>query len=212
MKLTRKTLSDQLYEALKQDIITQKIEFGDKLSNRQLQQKYGVSSTPVRDAINRLYLDGLVENISNSGAKVILFNLQHSLDVNETLMVLCCAAVELSAMRADREKVCKKLEQNIGLQKNAKSAEDYYKYDYQYHKTYFDFCGNRQLQQNYDQYHVLLEMLVRRFHGFQNNQGNATMQHQEIYEAYKAGDVELAAEQTRRHFEDAAHIFQHHME
>ena len=72
--IVKKNLSEQIYESLKKEILDQKIGFGEKLINRSLQEKYGVSSTPVRDAINRLYVDGLLDNISNVGARVIPFD------------------------------------------------------------------------------------------------------------------------------------------
>ena len=67
MKLMRKSLSDQIYSVLKLEILKQKIPFGSKLVNRNLQERFEVSSSPVRDAINRLYNDGLISSITQSG-------------------------------------------------------------------------------------------------------------------------------------------------
>ncbi len=39
---------------------------GDKLTNRELQERFQVSSTPVRDAINRLSKDGLTQEVSKA--------------------------------------------------------------------------------------------------------------------------------------------------
>ena len=95
--LMKQTLSDQIYELLKEDIITHRISFGEKLVNRELQQKFGVSSTPVRDAINHLYLDGLLDNITNGGARVISFDLSFALEVNEVVMILTQGAIQAAA-------------------------------------------------------------------------------------------------------------------
>ena len=86
--LNKKTLSEQIYQLLKQDILSQKIGFGEKLINRDLQKKYGVSSTPIRDAINRLYQDGLVEDITKNGARVIAFDLTAAIEINEIITIL----------------------------------------------------------------------------------------------------------------------------
>lgn len=211
MKIMRKTLSDQLYESLKQDIVTHKIHFGEKLVNRELQQKYSVSSTPVRDAINRLYLDGLLENINNAGAKVINFDLKFILDVNEVISLLCCASVEKAAERAGHEKICRSLEEAIKKQKNVKNPEEYYPFDRHFHEIFFDYCGNSQFKASYDRYHVLWEMLVRYFHNFQDNQKRSIEQHQMIYDAFANKEFERAVELTKSHFLEAETLFKEHV-
>ncbi|MGL4791102.1 MAG: GntR family transcriptional regulator, partial [Anaerotignaceae bacterium] len=69
--MLKKSLSEQIYEQLRMDIIFRKISLGEKLTNNQLQQRFKVSSSPIRDAINKLYFDGLLSEVTRAGAKVI---------------------------------------------------------------------------------------------------------------------------------------------
>ncbi len=69
--IKRLSLVDQVYEKLRERIVTLEIPFGSKLNVSRLQEEYGVSSTPVREALNRLRNDGLIEIENNVGAKVI---------------------------------------------------------------------------------------------------------------------------------------------
>ena len=210
-KLERVPLNKRLYEQLKQDIIECRIEFGEKLTNRELQKRFGVSSTPVRDAINRLYLDGLVEDISNSGARVITFDLKFILEVNEMLSLLCCAAVE-SAAHTERDALCAQLEKVMSQQERASATDEYYHYDFLFHKAFFDSCQNTQYQKTYDRYHVLWEMLVRRPHGFDGNWKKvAVEQHRQILHDFRTGQTKLAVEQTRAHFMHADQLFRQYM-
>lgn len=71
--IRRLSLVDQVYEKLRERIITLEIPFGSKLNVSKLQEEYGVSSTPVREALNRLLNDGLIEFENNVGARVINF-------------------------------------------------------------------------------------------------------------------------------------------
>ena len=64
-------LVDQVYEKLRERIVQLKIPFGSKLNVSKLQEEYGVSSTPVREALNRLLNEGLIEFENNVGARVI---------------------------------------------------------------------------------------------------------------------------------------------
>ena len=69
--IKRVSLVDQVYEKLRERIVQLKIPFGSKLNVSKLQEEYGVSSTPMREALNRLLNEGLIEFENNVGARVI---------------------------------------------------------------------------------------------------------------------------------------------
>lgn len=48
MGLNKSTLSEQIYQILRNDILTQKIPCGEKLTLKLLQERFQVSSTPIR--------------------------------------------------------------------------------------------------------------------------------------------------------------------
>lgn len=64
------TLVDMAYEALKKDIAERVLLPGQKLIIRELNERYGISGTPIKQALNRLITEGLVENIPRKGIKV----------------------------------------------------------------------------------------------------------------------------------------------
>ena len=68
--IKRVSLVDQVYEKLRERIVQLKIPFGSKLNVSKLQEEYGVSSTPVREALNRLLNEGLIEFENNVIRKI----------------------------------------------------------------------------------------------------------------------------------------------
>ena len=58
--LNKSTLSEQIYQILKNDIITQEIKCGEKLTLKNLKERFQVSSTPIREALTKLTQDNLV--------------------------------------------------------------------------------------------------------------------------------------------------------
>ena len=64
-------ISTSLLSKLQKDILTGRLRPGQKLTEQQICEEYGVSRTPVREALRQLETDGLVENILNRGAFVI---------------------------------------------------------------------------------------------------------------------------------------------
>ena len=71
MDLNKTTLSEQIYVILRSDILTGKIPLGEKLTLKNLKNRFEVSSTPIREALTRLTEDGLAEYYSNVGVNVI---------------------------------------------------------------------------------------------------------------------------------------------
>lgn len=206
MPIIKKPLYEQVYDDLKRRILTQEIAFGEKLVNRDLQEHYGVSSTPVRDAVYHLHRDGLVDQPTRSGARVITFDLKLALEINEVLSLLNVSAVQLSAERSDRKVVSLRLGQILDAQEENIENERYYDCDHGFHSTFFDYSHNAQLKKVYTQYHVLHEMLARCYHKSQNTRKLTVAEHRLIYETYSAGDVELACTCMRKHYEAAVAI------
>lgn len=65
-----KVLRQQVYEQIKHDIITCKLAPGAPLSENQFIDRFGVSKTPIREALTSLVQDGLVEYTPNRGFMV----------------------------------------------------------------------------------------------------------------------------------------------
>lgn len=65
----------QIFEKIRQDIIDGKYKKGDSLVEQKLAEEFGVSRTPIREAMRQLELDGLVESIPNRG--VFVYGINH---------------------------------------------------------------------------------------------------------------------------------------
>ncbi|WP_315116013.1 GntR family transcriptional regulator [uncultured Clostridium sp.] len=209
MLINKKTLSDQIYDVLKMEILKRDIPFGSKLVNRTLQTRFGVSSSPIRDAINRLNQDGLVTSIDKSGATVVDFDYDFFLEVNEVLLYVINTGVKLSFEKAGTEEVCKHLERYLLLQEKYIGTDEFYDYDYKFHKTFINYSRNSRLKKIFKEYNVLHEMLVRNFYNsgtFQIQEDSIKM-HKKIMDAFRNKDYELAMRLTEDHYKAAEEIF-----
>ena len=61
-------LRDVVFHTLRQAILKGEMEPGERLMEIQLAKKLGVSRTPIREAIRKLELEGLVTMIPRRGA------------------------------------------------------------------------------------------------------------------------------------------------
>ena len=96
-------LRDVVFNTLRQAIIKGELKPGERLLEIQLADKLGVSRTPIREAIRKLELEGLVTMIPRRGATVAGITKKHLQDVLEIRRALERLAVELACERMDAE-------------------------------------------------------------------------------------------------------------
>ena len=111
--IKRVSLVDQVYEKIRDRIVSLKIPFGSKLNVSKLQEEYGVSSTPVREALNRLLNDGLIELENNVGARVIDITEEDVRQIQELSFAYQIVAARNALRYGDVQQMAKEIEQYI---------------------------------------------------------------------------------------------------
>ncbi len=99
--IDRATFTTQLEEALRGDIVAGILRPGQKLSAAEVTGVYGVSATPVREALQRLSGEGLVDLDPKSGARVAGISLDDVRDIFAVRLLLEPRALALSMRRGD---------------------------------------------------------------------------------------------------------------
>ena len=96
-------LRDVVFKTLRQGILTGELKPGERLMEIHLANKLGVSRTPIREAIRKLELEGLVTMIPRRGAEVAQITEKSMKDVLEVRKVLDNLSVELACERITEE-------------------------------------------------------------------------------------------------------------
>lgn len=110
-KLTRinfndyKPLREVIFNTIREAIIIGELKPGERLMEVQLAEKMGVSRTPVREAIRKLELEGLVEMLPRKGARVANLSEKDIMDVLEVRSTLDGLASSLSALRITDDEI-----------------------------------------------------------------------------------------------------------
>ena len=98
-------LRDVVYNTLRQAILRGELKPGERLMEIQLANKLGVSRTPVREAIRKLELDGLVLMIPRKGAEVADISEKSLKDVLEVRKALEELAVQLTCEKISKAQI-----------------------------------------------------------------------------------------------------------
>lgn len=96
-------LRDVVFNTLRQAILKGELRPGERLMEIQLAQRLGVSRTPIREAIRKLELEGLVLMIPRKGAEVAKITEKSMQDVLEVRRALEALAIQLACERITEE-------------------------------------------------------------------------------------------------------------
>ncbi len=141
----KQSLADQIYAQLRKDILTLKFPLGSRINVNEVQERLGVSSTPFREALNRLMQDGLVVMVPNVGASVLSLNAQDVAEIREVAFTLQNAAVRFSLQRGDHRKMLEEIEVNVQRYAAAKNSQECLRAYFDLIGVFYHHCGNRRL-------------------------------------------------------------------
>ena len=146
--LKKQSLVDQIYDQIRGEIIGLEHPLGGRLNAAELQERYGVSSTPIREAVNRLQKEGLVEYENNVGARIVAIGEDDVMEIQELAMTLHTAAIKFAMKRGDHQAMADNIAKEI---ENYKAARTFKEYTLSVHNiigTFYQNCGNSRLDSN----------------------------------------------------------------
>lgn len=200
MVLNKSTLSEQIYQILRSDIITGRVAMGQKLTLKMLQERFGVSSTPIREALTRLAEDELVIYYSNVGVKVISLGEEDLRELYTFMGDLDALAMRYSSQRDDCEQLCRELEANVAFTGSMIECRDLTPEQVQkwidssdnFHLLFYRYCGNSRLVSAAQKLRSQLTIFSFRYEKDLDAQRVIDACHHDIYKAFSSGDIEKA--------------------
>ena len=195
-RLEPASLSDRIAFLIEEAIMHGSIKPGERLTTDRLARQFKVSHIPVREALKRLEVVGLIVNEPNKGARVIELSEKDVSQIFQVRTALEGLAVTLAAARI--EKAGKgQLQSLVDEMNKASKARNFialFKADMQFHQTIWELTGNRFLVK------ALTNTLIPYF-GYLATKGYFQHRsqisyvprvHQEVLDAIASRDGELA--------------------
>lgn len=205
MKLARpKSLKEMVVEELRERIIDNRLKLGASLSENALATDLGLSKTPVREALQQLQLEGLVEVMAQKGTYVLRIVAEDVVQISELRQVLERAAARL-AMERNRDELISAMSDVMVAMQQAYDRTDmqaYRKLDAQFHQAFIDLCGNRYLGDAYSQLSFRIQALRSRLSSLAELNSRSVVQHQQMLDSVVANDVPKLLAQLEGHIEE----------
>ena len=197
-------LRDVVFNTLRKAILTGELKPGERLLEIHLANRLGVSRTPIREAIRKLELEGLVNMIPRRGAEVAQItekSLREVLEVRRALDALC-AELACDRITAEEEERLKQACDEFERATETKDATTIAAADVALHDIIVQATGNRRLIQLINN---LSEQMYRyRFEYIkdENRHDNLIDEHRMIYESIIRRDKEKAAAAAKLHIDN----------
>jgi DNA-binding GntR family transcriptional regulator len=205
-----RSISDQIYEVLKERILLGKITLGERIIESSIAEDLKTSRTPVREAFQRLVQDGLVERVPQGGVRVTVITPRMIKEVFGIRAVLEIYALELACDNIEAETIIrlKELARQARKLLSSPEANDpegliaLWKINTSFHETIYRAAGSEQLLKLVGQ----LNSLVRRFRflSMRKTRIRAWDQHELIIKYLEDKDKAMLGELMKAHIEEAA--------
>ncbi len=197
-------LRDVVFNTLRQEILTGQMKPGERLMEIHLANKLGVSRTPIREAIRKLELEGLVIMIPRRGAEVAQITWKNLKDVLEVRRALDVLAIELACDRMTSEKLqeLQRACENFAEATKTKGLREIAEADVALHDLIVASTGNNRLIQLVNN---LAEQMYRyRFEYIKDTSQHEKLvqEHHDIYLSILNKDKESAARAVRKHIDN----------
>lgn len=200
-KLDRpKSLTDLAVEHIRAAIVEGSLAFGEPLSEAALALKLGISKTPVREALLRLRMDGLVDIQPQRGTFVFTLGPDEVRELTAYREIIESEALAL-AMRHDPGGLLQALRANLSRMPKGRISDPrrIHALDTEFHETIVNACGNRHLVAAYALIGHRIEALRYRLPVGNEQVEHCQQNHARIVNRIVDGDVRGARSKLREH-------------
>lgn len=211
-KEPRSTLVDIAYEKIRSDLSSATLKPGQKIIFQDLVKRYEISETPIKQALNRMVVEGIIESIPHKGMRVKPISIH---DYNETMDIRYMlesflAPVIMEAVSFHPEYL-DELQANINKQYRAieigtTELNDFleiYTVDHEFHRIFLRCANHKRALQVYDTIgaHAFSYFLYNKKPKSKLISG--VQEHEVILDALKKQDLPALQQAILKHIEGA---------
>lgn len=193
--------AEQIADSLEQLVFQGEYKDGQRLDEIKLAAHFSVSRTPIREALQRLVMSGMAEQIPRRGVFVRQPGPVELLEMFETMAELEAACGRFAAARMSEEGLNRLSEANAECRRavGKEDAAGYYLENESFHREIYRGATNTYLQKETLRLQNRLKPYRRMQLRFRGRMAQSLAEHEEIIAALRTGDAERAAKALRGH-------------
>ncbi len=207
--LSPRALYQDVAERLRQQIFARELEPGSWIDEQKLAAEYGISRTPLREALKVLAVEGLVTMKVRRGAYVTEMSTDDVAQVYHLLGLLESDAAGEVARRASAAQVAELRALHERLEKQVKHRDAFFATNEAFHMKLLEIAGNRWRTQIVTDLRKVMKL--NRHHSLfkQGRLASSLAEHRELMAAIENRDARAATRLMRAHFDNGLQAASH---
>ncbi len=200
-RLSPRALYQDVAERLRQQIFSRQLEPGSWIDELKLATEYGISRTPMREALKVLAVEGLVTMKVRRGAYVTEMSAADVTQVYHLLGLLESDAAGIVARSASAEQLAELRALHDRLERQVRQRDAYFTTNEQFHLALLHIAGNRWTQQIVADLRKVMKL--NRHHSLlkRGRLADSLAEHRALMAAIEARDAKGAVRLMRAHFD-----------
>ncbi|WP_215700976.1 GntR family transcriptional regulator [Clostridium sp. MCC353] len=208
-----KVLQKQAYQYIKDQLNSETLKYNTIYSESKLALEMGISRTPVRDAVHRLYQEGLIDIIPNKGFALHKMTEKDIIEIYEVRSAIegYCAQKAAETIASEKGKeLFNKLQFSLDMQQkilaSTKDIFDFVEHDQNFHNYLVCYSGNDAFIEIFSQYMYKIKKLACYSLKHQKRMEDTLKEHSHILSAIEKGDAQKAYSSTLLHMKAPLNI------
>ena len=200
--LSRRALYEDVAERLRTQIFARELEPGSWIDEMKLSADYGISRTPLREALKVLAAEGLVAMKPRRGAYVAEMSRDDVAQIYHLLALLEADAAGEVARHASAEQLARLQQMHERLEKQARQRDAFFATNEAFHFKLLEVAGNRWRMQIVADLRKVMKL--NRHHSLlkQGRLADSLAEHRALMAALDAREAVKATRLMRSHFEN----------
>lgn len=200
--LSNNALSNHIAEHITNQIITGKLQPGEKLIENNYAEEYGTSRAPVREAIFTLTVEGLVERVPRKGAIVKGYTESEIYDLLEIRIMLESLAMKRIDEIGIDEEILKDMEAILSKMQDQKEVGQYTEMNHAFHMCIIDMSQSDVIKKMYARLKLPLLRIQSLSFAKEGNIPKSIKEHSVIVQLLKEKQIMKAADVLNQHNQD----------
>ncbi|WP_442600246.1 GntR family transcriptional regulator [Neobacillus sp. D3-1R] len=202
----KKTIKDQAYFYLKDKILSGEYKQGTRINLEKLAKALEISNTPLREAVNMLKKEGLIEYDTKHGITVIKLTKRDITEISNAIAILLIGGYKLCIEQSKQKELITAMEECY--QKQEQYFKDgnnpkFLEYSIKFDECLVTISENERLISILNNLNDLFYLVVQDFHTENKNKMNSLKEHKDLLESIKSNKCEDVEDKLNLHYKNS---------
>jgi len=200
-RITSQALYMQVADRLREQIYQNELAPGDAIDEMALCERFGISRTPLREALKVLDSEGLIELIPRRGSFVRRMDIEELNELFPVMVVLegLCAREAVENCETEDLQRLEKMHEKLESFAEQSDVDAYYEQNFVFHQAIQDLSGNKWLQRVIGDLRKVLRLARHMQLTIPGRLESSLSEHRQIMQAFKEKNPDLADQNMQNH-------------